>query len=80
MANIAASVAGLNLAQWRDDTNGSAAQASAKGVDNLATQINAQGTPTILVGPTGGKLQMVSGRTYDPAGVDQALAAAVANS
>jgi protein-disulfide isomerase len=80
MAQIAASVTGLNLAQWRDDTNGAAAKATAKGVDKLATQVNAQGTPTIRVGPTGGKLQEATGRTYDPAAVDQALAAAVANS
>jgi protein-disulfide isomerase len=80
MAQIAASVTGLNLAQWRDDTNGAAARATAKGVDKLATQVNAQGTPTILVGPTGGKLQEATGSTYDPGAVDQALAAAVANS
>jgi protein-disulfide isomerase len=80
MAQIAASVNGLNLAQWRDDTNGSAAQATASDVDKLATQINATGTPYILVGPTNGKLQVASGSTYDPSGVNQALAAAVANS
>jgi protein-disulfide isomerase len=78
MAQIAASVNGLNLAQWRDDTNGSAAQATASDVDKLAKQINATGTPYILVGPTNGKLQVASGSTYDPSGVDQALAAAVA--
>jgi protein-disulfide isomerase len=80
MAQIAASVTGLNLAQWRDDTNGSAAKATATDVDKLAKQINATGTPYILVGPTNGKLQVASGATYDPSGVDQALAAAVANS
>jgi protein-disulfide isomerase len=80
MAQIAASVNGLNLAQWRDDTNGSAAQATAKSVDKLATQIKASGTPYILVGPTNGKLQVASGSSYDPTGVDQALAAAVAQS
>jgi protein-disulfide isomerase len=80
MAQIAASVNGLNLAQWRDDTNGSAAQATASDVDKLAKQINATGTPYILVGPTNGKLQVASGSTYDPSGVNRALAAAVANS
>lgn len=60
MAVIAASVNGLDLAQWRDDVNGSAAQATAKDVDNLATQKKVQGTPTILVGCTGGKLQDVT--------------------
>jgi protein-disulfide isomerase len=81
MALIASSVTGLNLAQWRDDTNGSAAQATASEVDKLATQKKVTGTPTILVGPTGGNLQVASGgAAYNPTGVDQALAAAVANS
>jgi protein-disulfide isomerase len=80
MAQTAASVNGLNLARWRDDTNGSAAQATASDVDKLAKQINATGTPYILVGPTNGKLKVASGANYDPSGVDQALAAAVAQS
>ena len=81
MALIASSVTGLNLAQWRDDTNGSAAKATASDVDKLAGQKNVTGTPTILVGPTGGKLQVATGGSgYNPTGVDQALAAAVANS
>jgi len=80
MAHIAASVTGLKLAQWRDDTNGPDVKTTASAVDQLATQNNVQGTPTILVGPTGGKLQVASGNTYDPGAVDQALAAAVANS
>ena len=60
MAVIAASVDGLNLAQWRDDVNSSASQATAKAVDTLATQKKVQGTPTILVGCTNGKLQDVT--------------------
>jgi protein-disulfide isomerase len=60
MATIAASVDGLNLAQWRDDVKGSAAQATAKNVDALAKQLNVQGTPTILIGCTGGKLSDIS--------------------
>jgi protein-disulfide isomerase len=80
MAHIAASVTGLKLAQWRDDTNGSAVKDTANAVDKLAKQGNVTGTPTILVGPTGGKLVVASGNTYDPPAVDQALAAAVANS
>lgn len=79
MALIASSVTGLNMAQWRDDTNSSAVQATANQVDALAKQKNVTGTPTISVGPTNGKLQVVSGSSYDPAGVEQALAAAVAN-
>jgi protein-disulfide isomerase len=79
MAHIAASVTGLKLAQWRHDANGSAAQATAKAVDTLATQKNVQGTPTMFIGPTGGKLQlaMPAGK-YVPADVEQALNAAVA--
>ena len=81
MAAIAASVTGLKLAQWRDDVNSSATKATADKVDALATQKKVSGTPTILVGPTGGTLQVATGGAgYDPAGVDQALAAAVANS
>jgi protein-disulfide isomerase len=60
MAVIAASVNGLDLAQWRDDVNSSAAQATAKAVDTLATQKKVQGTPTILVGCKDGKLQDVT--------------------
>jgi protein-disulfide isomerase len=60
MAVIAASVNGLDLAQWRDDVNSSTAQATAKDVDKLATQKKVQGTPTILVGCRGGKLEDVT--------------------
>jgi len=60
MAVIAASVNGLDLAQWRDDVNSSAVQATAKDVDTLAAQKNVQGTPTILVGCKDGKLQDVT--------------------
>ena len=78
---IASSVNGLNLAQWRDDVNSSATKATASAVDKLATQKKVTGTPTILVGPTGGTLQVASGGSgYNPTGVDQALAAAIANS
>lgn len=81
MALIAASVDGLDLAKWRADTNGAAAQATAKGVDALAKQKNVQGTPTIFIGPTGGKLQLaMPNGQYVPADVTQALSAAVANS
>jgi protein-disulfide isomerase len=79
MAILAASVKGLNLAQWRDDTNASASEATAKAVTNLANQKNVTATPTIFVGPTGGKLQNASGSQYDPAAVVQALNAAIAN-
>jgi protein-disulfide isomerase len=80
MASLAASVTGLNLAQWRDDVNGSAAQAIARGVDNLVSQNHVSGTPTIFVGPTGGKLQLALGNSYTPDLVVQALNAALAQS
>jgi protein-disulfide isomerase len=60
MAVIAASVDGLNLAKWRDDVNASASESTATAVDALAKQKNVQGTPTILIGCTGGKLQDVT--------------------
>jgi protein-disulfide isomerase len=81
MAAIAASVDGLDLAQWRDDVNSSSTKATASNVDALAKQKKVTGTPTVFVGPTGGKLQVATGGSgYNPTGVDQALAAAVANS
>jgi protein-disulfide isomerase len=79
MARIAGSVAGLNLAKWRADTNGSASKSVASQVDAQATAENVGGTPTIFVGPTGGKLQEATGTTYNPAGVVEALNAALAN-
>ena len=79
MAIIASGVNGLNLAKWRDAVNASASAGSGKAVDRLAAQKNVQGTPTILVGPTGGNLQEATGSTYDPQAVIQALNAAVAN-
>jgi protein-disulfide isomerase len=60
MAAIAANVDGLNLSQWKDDTNSSGPPATAKAVDQLAAQKKVQGTPTIFVGCTGGKLQNVT--------------------
>jgi protein-disulfide isomerase len=80
MAIIASGVNGLNLAKWRDAVNASASEASGKEVDKLAAQKKVQGTPTILVGPTGGNLQEATGSTYNPQAVIQALNAAVANS
>ena len=80
MAIIASGVNGLNLAKWRDAVNASASEASGNQVDKLAAQKKVQGTPTILVGPTGGKLQEATGSTYDPQAVIQALNAAIANS
>jgi protein-disulfide isomerase len=66
MANIAASVTGLKLAQWQADTNGSSPKSIASQVDALATQDKVQGTPTVLVGHTGGKLTSVSAGGTEP--------------
>jgi protein-disulfide isomerase len=60
MATIAANVNGLNMSQWKDDTNSSGPPATAKAVDKLAAQKKVQGTPTIFVGCTGSKLQNVT--------------------
>jgi protein-disulfide isomerase len=66
MAVIAASVNGLDLAQWRDDVNSSASQSTANAVDTLAKQRNVSGTPTIFIGCTGGKLQNVTTPSLAP--------------
>ena len=60
MAVIAASVNGLDLNQWRDDVNSSASQSTATAVDKLAKQMKVQGTPSVFVGCTGGKLRDVT--------------------
>jgi protein-disulfide isomerase len=60
MAKIAASVTGLNLEQWRTDTNSSDAQSVASAVDKLATKLKVIGTPTVLVGCMGKPLQDVT--------------------
>jgi protein-disulfide isomerase len=60
MAVIAASVTGLNLKKWWSDVNSSGAKSIASAVSKLAQKGNIQGTPTVLVGCTGSKLQSVS--------------------
>ena len=60
MALIAASVNGLDLKKWWSDVNSSAAKSIASDVSKLATTAHVQGTPTVLVGCTGGKLQDVT--------------------
>jgi protein-disulfide isomerase len=79
MAVIAASVNGLNLAQWRDDVNSSAAKATASDVDALAAQKKVQGTPTILVGCKDGKLQNVTAPGAAPTLQDTTQAIDAAN-
>ncbi len=80
MANIAASVDGLNMAQWQKDVNSAEVQATANAVRQRSPRRRTSAaTPTILVGPTNGTLQNASGSSYDPAAVEQALSAAVAS-
>lgn len=66
MANIAASVTGLNLARWQADTNSSASESIGKQVDALVPQDHVVGTPTVLVGPNGGKLTSVTAGGVEP--------------
>lgn len=82
MANIAASVNGLNLAQWQADTNSSAPKKIASRVDALRAQQNVVGTPTVFVGPKGGKLLRVGSAGTEPnlQQTEQAINAALANS
>jgi protein-disulfide isomerase len=56
MAQIAASVTGLKLQQWLNAKNGSNATQIASKVDKLAATADVTGTPTVWVGPNGGKL------------------------
>jgi hypothetical protein len=81
LANIGASVTGLNLARWRADTNGSAPKSIASQVDALAKQEKVVGTPTVLVGPAGGKLTSVASPSVEPSlqQTEQGLDAALAN-
>lgn len=66
MARIAASVNGLNISQWSKDVNSSAAKAIAADTDALASQKQVTGTPTIFIGPTGGRLHDIMPPGYAP--------------
>jgi protein-disulfide isomerase len=81
MANIAASVTGLNLARWRADTNGSAPKPIASQIDALAAADKVQGTPTVLVGPANGQLKNVGIPGTEPTlqQTEQGLDAALTN-
>jgi protein-disulfide isomerase len=78
MANIGASVDGLDMHKWQTDTNSSEAQSVADAVDAQAKQKNVQGTPTVLVGCTNGKLHDITAVSVAPTLQDtqQALDAA----
>ena len=67
MANIAASVTGLDLARWQADTNSSAPKTVANQVDTLVAQNKkVVGTPTVFVGHTGGQLGYVGTPGVEP--------------
>jgi len=80
MANIAASVTGLDLPRWQTDTNGSGVKTIASEVDKAASKDNVVGTPTIFVGCLGGKLHDISVPRYAPTlqETEQAINAAAA--
>jgi protein-disulfide isomerase len=82
MANIAASVNGLNIPQWQADTNGSEPNPIASQVDQDAKTQNVVGTPTVFVGPKGGKLLRVGSAGTEPnlQQTEQAINAALAQS
>jgi protein-disulfide isomerase len=79
MGRMAASVNGLKVQQVLSQKNDSAASTIASKVDQLAKKGNVQGTPTVLIGPTGGKLQDIMPPGYAPTlqitkqALDQAL-------
>jgi protein-disulfide isomerase len=66
MARIAASVNGLDIAQWQKDVNSSTAKSVAADTDALASQKQVSGTPTIFIGPNGGQLHDIMPPGYAP--------------
>jgi protein-disulfide isomerase len=80
MAQIGASVNGLDMQRWQTDTNSPAAKSVADSVDALAKKANVVGTPTILVGCARGKLRDVSTPSLAPTlqETEQAINAATA--
>jgi len=81
MGQIAASVDGLNVDKVLSQKGDSGAADIASKVDQLAHAANVQGTPTVLVGKTGGKLHDIMPPGYAPTLqiTQQALDAALAN-
>jgi len=75
LAQIAASVPGLNVPQLFSARNGGSVSAEAKQIDTEATQFKVSGTPTILVGKTGQTPKSVSKPSLSPtlAEVEQAI-------
>ncbi len=80
MGQIAASVNGLQVHTLLSQKNDAAAQSIANSVDALARKAKVGGTPTVLVGRTGGTLRAVTPAGYAPTLqiTEQALDAALA--
>jgi protein-disulfide isomerase len=73
----AASIPGLDVARFNADRNSSAVSLKAADFDTQATADAVKGTPTILIGKTGGKLSPVPLQSMtDPAPVIAAIKAA----
>jgi protein-disulfide isomerase len=66
MANIAASVNGLNLSKWQAAANSSDTKSIASDVDTVAAQKKVSGTPTIFIGRAGGPLHDVAQPGFAP--------------
>jgi protein-disulfide isomerase len=66
MGQIAASVDGLDVQKVLSQKNDPGAADIASRVDHLAHVANVQGTPTVLVGKTGGKLHDIMPPGYAP--------------
>ena len=81
MARMAASVNGLNVQDVMSQKGDSDSSTIASKVDQLAKAANVQGTPTVLIGPTGGKLQDIMPPGYAPTLpiTEQAIKQALAN-
>jgi protein-disulfide isomerase len=82
MANIAASVNGLNMSKWQAAANSSDAKSIASAVDKVAAQKKVSGTPTIFIGRVGDPLHNVAQPGFAPTleQTENAINAALANS
>jgi protein-disulfide isomerase len=66
LAQIAASVDGLNVPQLFSDRSSGTTKSEVKTVDSEASKMNVSGTPTIFVGKTGETPKSVSGQGQAP--------------
>ena len=58
--SAAASVPGMDVAQLQSDSGSSAVDSQSRTYDSQATADHVSGTPTLLVGPSGSKLKLVT--------------------